>query len=181
MSDETSLKAKEEETVESRIDECNAMFSTYTTRCSDICRQIVFALFIVVWSLAYREGTFYFSVPLWLAMFALMVYLGLDVGQYLYTSIRQWRRYEELEHDLKKLEALKPECSPESDKLGIERDDNLCNRIAAGGFRFFLCKMSTLVLAVLLLCLAVAMKWTRQAAVPPALAEPVTVTHTADF
>lgn len=165
MSAEMPPKAKEEETVESRFDECNAVFVKYTTRCSEICRQIVFALFVVVWSLAYRDGAFLFTIPLWCTLVGLVAYLGLDVWQYLYTSIGQWRRYAELERDHKELETLQKEYCTEANKPYVERDDERCNRIAARGFDFFLGKMFVLVLAVLFLFFAIAVKWLTQPAV----------------
>lgn len=152
------------ETVESRFEECNSVFVKYTTRCSDICRQIVFALFVVVWSLAYHDGAFLFTIPLWSAMIGLVLYLGFDIGQYLYTSLGQWHRYTQLENDYNALKEQGKEDYAEENEPFLDSDDQQCNRIAKRGFNLFKAKMVTLLIAVVCLFVSIIVKWREQSA-----------------
>ena len=63
----------------------NDICSTQSKSCSDVCRQVVFALFAVVGAFSLHDGTFAPGGAFLVALAFLILYLILDIGRYFYT------------------------------------------------------------------------------------------------
>lgn len=72
--------------------EINQVFSEQTGICSKVSRQIVFALFAVIWALSYHDGKLNFTTGSYISIAFLVIYLIVDISQYFYTAVA-YRNY----------------------------------------------------------------------------------------
>lgn len=55
-----------------------------STKCADVCRQIVFAMFAVIGAFSFNAGSFSPNGWFLIALFSLILYLVLDICRYFY-------------------------------------------------------------------------------------------------
>jgi len=83
--------------MENNIRSLGDAFAKQTGVCSTVSRQIVFALFALVWTLSYKDGEFDISDKTYYSTGILLFYLIVDIFQYLITAIRLRNHYFDFE------------------------------------------------------------------------------------
>lgn len=73
----------------------NQICDSQSKVCSDVCRKIVFALFLVIGAFSFDEGRFSPNIFLLFSLFFLIAYLILDVWRYFY-SLYFYNRFWEM-------------------------------------------------------------------------------------
>jgi len=122
-------------------------FSRQSSTCSNICRQIIFVLSGVTWGIIYGEAKFNISnklIPV-IIMAGIIVYLSIDVVQYLYSVIK-------LRKPLQQYKSIYRTDIDENEKIIIESNyQKARNRIERNVFALFIFKISILPIILLLL------------------------------
>lgn len=86
------LSAEEIDLYNKLEDQINSICNSLSSKCADVCRQIIFALFLVIGAFSFKEGQFSPNIFLLLSLVFLIIYLVLDVGRYFY-STRSFHRF----------------------------------------------------------------------------------------
>lgn len=158
------------------IDSLGQLFVDHSGICSSVCRQIVFALFAIVWAISYHDGLFDFTWGAWVTMGLLVFYLFADVGQYLYTTYACDKLARELRL-VRMLMHITPPRKREADYNRIYRKGN--RRIGGRTRLLFYAKIILLGFSFIFLIVTLVQRIRRQADTPPVPATQVTTARTA--
>jgi len=72
----------------------------HTGICSTVSRQIIFAIFALIWGISYNNGKFNISDKTYFTTGLLLFYLFIDILQYLLTAISLRNHYNRLEQSV---------------------------------------------------------------------------------
>jgi hypothetical protein len=135
--------------MEDLFDQINEIYREQLSKCSEICRKIVFSLFAIVWALSYHEGSLIFNTYSIVVSIILVGYLVIDTLQYFLTAISYRKHFDEIK------KAIANGGSPEKirDKE-VEKREGINNR----SYRFMILKVALLPFAFIGILITLAIK-----------------------
>lgn len=75
------------------MDLLDEIYGEQTSKCSEVSRKIVFALFAIVWAISFSNGKLTFSVYSVVVTFLIVLFLLIDTYQYFVTAIRYRKHF----------------------------------------------------------------------------------------
>ncbi len=113
----------------------------HTKICSDVCRQIVFGLFALIWVISFKDGVITFTKGAYVSFIFLSIYVTFDIAQYLSVALSSRK------HLKKILEAEQDDFKTiDESRLDVKKDKSRINKRA---YYFFVTKLITLILIIL--------------------------------
>jgi hypothetical protein len=79
------------------LEHLNKIYVEQLSNCSEICRKIVFTLYVVTWGLAYTKDGFEMNKFFLVVFLILTIYLVLDALQYFLTALRYRKHFYKIE------------------------------------------------------------------------------------
>lgn len=162
---------------DSSLESLGELYTDHSGICSKVCRQIVFALFAIVWTMSYHDGLFDFTWSAWMTMGLLVFYLFADVSQYLCTAYLCSR----LAHSLETITGLMGGTPPVKTQEDYDKTLRKSNyRISRISSRLFYAKIILLGLGFIFLLVTLGQRIACQEAAFSTPTEQPTATRTAD-
>ena len=124
--------------MEKTLNDFREIYKDQTIKASTIGRQIVFALFALIWAISYQEGVLEINPQLIISLLILILFLVLDLLQAIIASIKYKKYFTSTDLAISHNQAV-----------DIDGLNKACNKTDLNIFRLFIIKLLTIPVALI--------------------------------
>ncbi|MBN2880908.1 hypothetical protein JXM83_02540 [Candidatus Woesearchaeota archaeon] len=127
----------------------NNFYLSHTKQVSDLCRKVVFGLFALGWAISFHNGKIAFDISVLITFIFLLVYITLDVLQYLAVSRKLKKSMIKVDFLIKRNLIDKYRLDEKENDNCINDVDNINKAINLSSYRLFTLKLIILLISFL--------------------------------